>query len=57
MESSILPAISTVGFPIVAYLLMWKLAKDTIREQTAATKDLKSEVNQMRNELSRLNNE
>lgn len=47
--------ISTIGFPIVAYLLMFKLARDTIQENTKALErqgkaldDLQDEIRELR---------
>lgn len=37
-------AISTVGFPIVAYLLMYRFARNTVKENTAAIRELRSEI-------------
>lgn len=37
-------AISTVGFPIVAYLLMYRFAKNTVKENTTAIRELRSEI-------------
>ena len=46
-----LQAVSTVGFPIAAYILMWRLysktlkeQKDAFREQAQAFRSLKNEV-------------
>jgi len=37
-------AISTVGFPIVAFLLMYRLTKETIKENTEALVELRQEI-------------
>lgn len=37
-------AVSQVGFPIVAFILMYRFAKETVRENTAAIRELKTEV-------------
>ena len=51
METSIIPAISSVGFPIVAYVLMWKFAKETVKENTKAIRELQNETEQLRQEM------
>lgn len=43
-EQAMLSAISTVGFPIVAFLLMYRFARDTVKENTAAIRDLHDEL-------------
>lgn len=47
-----LSGISTVGFPIMAYVMMWRLysktlkeQRDAFREQAQAFRSLKGEVN------------
>jgi len=40
METTILQAISTVGFPIVAFLLMFYQTSVTIKENTKAIREL-----------------
>jgi len=47
-EQAVLQAISTVGFPIVAYLLMYRFAKETVRENTEAIRDLRGEIQRTR---------
>jgi hypothetical protein len=49
MEQYILGAIGTVGFPIVAFLLMYKLATKTIKENTDAIKVLSMQLKLMFN--------
>jgi hypothetical protein len=45
MEVEILTAaISSVGFPIVAFYLMYSLTKDTIQKNTDALNDLKEVI-------------
>ena len=45
MEAQMLTqAISAVGFPIVAYLLMYRFARNTVKENTAAIRELRSEI-------------
>lgn len=39
-------AISQVGFPIVAFLLMYRMARQTIKENTEALEKLAAEVRQ-----------
>lgn len=36
--------ISTVGFPIVAFLLMYRMADKTIKENTKALKELAASI-------------
>jgi len=36
--------ISNVGFPIAAFVMMYRLARNTIKENTEALQDLKMEV-------------
>ena len=43
-----LAAISSVGFPIVAFFLMWKLTTSTIKENTMAVRELVNEIRQNR---------
>lgn len=45
MEELILQAISTVGFPIIAFFAMYKLSADTIQKNTEAVNGLKEVVN------------
>ena len=44
MEEIILTAISTVGFPIVAFFMMYKLNSDVISKNTEALNDLKEAI-------------
>lgn len=45
METEIiLQSISTVGFPIVAFILMYRFAKETVRENTEAIRELRNEI-------------
>lgn len=39
--------ISTVGFPIVAFVLMYRMARQTIKENTEALAELQKEIRQM----------
>ena len=41
LEDALLPAISSVGFPIVAFFLMYQMCKDTIAKNTDALADLR----------------
>lgn len=36
--------VSTVGFPIVAFLLMYRMARDTIQENTRALNQLEKRL-------------
>lgn len=40
--------ISNVGFPIAAFLLMYRLADKTIKENTTALKDLKDQITRLK---------
>jgi len=44
---TVLQAVSSVGFPIVAYILMWRFARNTMRENTAAIKELQTEIRKL----------
>lgn len=48
MEEILISAVSTVGFPIVAFYLMYQLTKDTIQKNTDAINDLKEVVISLR---------
>jgi len=43
-EELILTAVSTVGFPIVAFFMMYKLNSDVISKNTEALQDLKEAI-------------
>jgi len=43
-EEILISAISTVGFPIVAFYLMYQLTKDTIQKNTDALQELKEVI-------------
>ena len=40
MYQEILNAIGTIGFPIVAFLLMYKMSCETIKENTTALNEI-----------------
>jgi hypothetical protein len=40
-------AVSQVGFPIVAFILMYKFARDTVKENTKAIRELQTEVSHL----------
>ena len=40
IEDTIIQGISTVGFPIAAFLLMWRYASTTLKENTKAITEL-----------------
>ncbi len=40
--------ISNVGFPIAAFLLMWRLANTTIKENTDTLKELKTHIKSLK---------
>jgi len=44
MENDIVSLLSNVGFPAFAFILMYKMATDTIRENTAAIGKLNEAV-------------
>lgn len=44
MDGSAISAISNVGFPIVAFVLMYRFAKETVKENTQAIRELRSEI-------------
>jgi len=44
MDNSVVSLISNVGFPIAAFLLMFRLTTKTIKENTEALKQLKESV-------------
>lgn len=44
MEDVIISSISTVGFPIVGFYLMYQLCKDTIAKNTEALNELKETI-------------
>lgn len=44
MEQTIIDAIGKLGFPVVAFFLMWNMASKTIKENTNAIKDLKDTI-------------
>ena len=41
--------ISNVGFPICAFLLMYKQSNDVIKENTIAISELKTEITKIKN--------
>lgn len=41
---TLIQLISNVGFPICAFLLMYKQSNDVIKENTVAIAELKSEI-------------
>ena len=45
----IIQLISNVGFPICAFLLMYKQSNDVIKENTIAISELKTEINKIKN--------
>lgn len=44
VDPSVVQLINNVGFPIVAFLLMYRLATNTIKENTEALKNLKLQM-------------
>jgi len=44
MEEVLISAVSTVGFPIVAFYLMYQLTRDTIQKNTDALQELKEVI-------------
>lgn len=45
---TIIQLISNVGFPICAFLLMYKQSNDVIKENTIAIAELKNEIAKMK---------
>lgn len=43
--------VSQVGFPIAAFVMMWRLARNTMKEQTEAFQELAREVRSLQNEV------
>ena len=48
IENTIISAIKEVGFPIVAFLLMWYTANTSIKKLTEMVKELKTEIRLLR---------
>lgn len=46
----VIQLISNVGFPICAFLLMYKQSNDVIKENTVAIAELKAEIAKMKKE-------
>jgi len=46
--SGVIEIISSVGFPIAAFLLMYRLTDKTIRENTHVLKELKEKINEIK---------
>ena len=40
--------INTVGFPIFAFVLMWRLANETIKDNTKAIMELREFIKEMK---------
>jgi len=51
LEEALLPAISSVGFPIVAFFLMYQMCKDTISKNTDALAELKEAFKELKGKL------
>lgn len=47
METELLTAISTIGFPIVAYYLMYRMVNEQLKDLTKAINNNTSLVNQL----------
>lgn len=47
---TMLQAISNVGFPIAAYLLMWHQCNTVVRENTAAIKEMRAALDDIKKE-------
>lgn len=43
--------VSNVGFPIAAFVMMYRLAHRTIKENTEALQDLRSELSNLKGEI------
>jgi len=46
-----LQAVSTVGFPIAAYILMWRLYSKTLKEQKEAFREQAQAFRSLKNEV------
>jgi hypothetical protein len=51
----IITLISTVGFPIAAYLLMWKTMNDGMAELTSAVEENTKTLQELRVQLATIN--
>lgn len=47
--------ISTVGFPIVAFIMMYWMCNTTIKENSQSTSDLKDAINKLNDRLGGTN--
>lgn len=47
-SDGIVSIISNVGFPIAAFMLMYRMANQTIKDNTAAITELHTEVKRLR---------
>ena len=47
--------ISTVGFPIVAFIMMYWMCNTTIKENSQSTSDLKDAINKLNDRLDGTN--
>lgn len=47
--NTIIGLISNVGFPIAAFMLMWRLTTSTIKENTEVLRQLKIEIKTLKN--------
>ena len=48
--NSLMQAISTVGFPIAAFLLMWYQCNTVVKENTAAITEMRLALDDLKNE-------
>jgi hypothetical protein len=44
IEETLIASIGTVGFPIVAFFLMYQMTNDTIRKNTEAIQELREAI-------------
>ena len=51
IEEVLLPAIASVGFPIVAFFLMYQMCKDTISKNTDALAELKEAFKELKGKI------
>lgn len=52
IDSSIISGISNIGFPIVAFILMYNMTTKTIKSQTDAINSLKISINDLKSIIS-----
>ncbi|MGQ9698495.1 MAG: hypothetical protein ACUVRO_10955 [Armatimonadota bacterium] len=53
MEDTITRLIANVGFPIAAFLMMYRLVTETLAENTRAVQELRTAVDELRTALAK----